>query len=334
MDPGPESQPVQRRLKRSRQALHLGEGWLFLGSASLLLLLLLVGVGREQHWGERSFRVHLRTLRADGLRPGMVVKLSGLPVGRITELNLQSDATVAIELRIDERYRRLIGPKSLAYQSQDGLVGDGYIALTPQPLTPQSLPSQPLASSGSARRAGSEPDLTLAYQPSLDLRQVLLDLAQTRIELSRTLRHTSQVAGRDLPLALGDLRQTLRQTNRVAGREVPLALGDFRRTLDQVGQLSGTLKRETASTAPRLRQTLGEADRTGAEARQATVQAQLLMRDSGPLLLRTLQEIHELSASTNRLLDLLVGSKLLGPEPPVQAPAAAPAPSRAPLRRP
>ena len=163
---------------------------------------------------------------------------------------------------------------------------------------------------------------------------MLLDLAQTRIELSRTLRHTSQVAGRDLPLALGDLRQTLRQTNRVAGREVPLALGDFRRTLDQVGQLSGTLKRETASTAPRLRQTLGEADRTGAEARQATVQAQLLMRDSGPLLLRTLQEIHELSASTNRLLDLLVGSKLLGPEPPVQLPAAAPAPSRAPLSRP
>ena len=329
MDPGPESQPLQRRLRRSLQALRFGEGWLFLGSGSLLLLMLLVGVGREQHWGERSFRVHLRTLRADGLRPGMVVKLSGLPVGRITELNLQSDATVAIELRIDERYRRLIGPKSLAYQNQDGLVGDGYIALTPQPLA-----SQPLASTGSERRAGSEPELTLAYQPSLDLRQVLLDLAETRIELSRTLRHTSQIAGRDLPLALGDLRQTLRQTNRVASQDVPLVLGDFRQTLDRVGQLSGTLNRETASTAPRLRQTLSEADRTGVEARQATVQAQLLMRDSGPVLIRTLQEIHELTATTNRLLDLLVGSKLLGPESPSQAPAGVPAPSRAPLSRP
>ncbi len=323
MDPGPESQPLQRRLRRILPILRFGDGWLFLGSGTLLLLLLLVGVGREQHWGERSFRVHLRTQRADGLRPGMVVKLSGLPVGRITELALQSDASVAIELRIDERYRRLLGPKSVAYQSQDGLVGDGYIGLTPQPL---ATPTE--------RRAGPEADLTLAYQPSLDLRQVLLDLAQTRIELSRTLRHASQVASQDLPLALGDLRQTLRQTNRVAGRDVPLALGDFRRTLDQVGQLSGTLDREATSTAPRLRQTLSEATRTGAQARQATLQAEALMRDSGPLLLRTLQEMHNLSATTNRLLDLLVGSKLLGPESPRQPPAGVPTPSRAPLSRP
>jgi len=311
---------------RALSAFASRDSGLFLGSGLLLLIVLLIGVGREQHWGERSFRVHLRTPTAQGLKPGMVVKLSGLPVGRVTDLSLQEDATVAIELRIDERYRRLIGPKSLAYQSQDGLVGDNYIALTPQP--------QATAPGGARTRQ----DLSLRYQPSLDPRQVLLDLAQARLELSSTLRHASQVAGRDLPLALTDLRSTLRQTNRVAGQDVPLLLGDFRRTLDRVGQLSGTLDREAASTAPRLRQTLSEASRTGQEARQATLQAQALLREGSPVLISTLKEIQSLTATTNRLLDLLVGSKLLGPEPEsgpsVRPPEAGAAPSRAPLKRP
>ena len=329
MDSGPESQPLQQPLKRSIPALPSREGWLFLGSGVVLLLALLIGVSREQHWGERSFRVQLRTLRADGLKPGMEVRLSGLPVGRITELSLQDDATVAIELRIDARYRRLIGPKSLAYQNQEGLVGDSYISITPQPLTGSA--SEPQAKDGQ--------DLSLAYQPSLDLRQVLLDLAQTRIDLSRTLRHTSQMASQDLPVALSELRQTLHQTNRMTSRELPLALGDFRRTLDRVGQLSGTLNRETASTAPRLRQTLIEANRTGEGARLASLQAQTLLRESGPVLIQTLQEIQTLTATSNRLLTLLVGSKLLDAErlnaEPAAPPAAAPVPpSRAPLQRP
>jgi len=268
--------------------------------------------------------VNLRTPRADGLKPGMEVRLSGLPVGRVTEMSLQDDASVAIQLRIDERYRRLIGPRSLAYQNQDGLVGDSFIAITPHPQ----------ATSAAERRTRAAQDLSLPYQPSLDLRQVLLDLAQTRMDLTRTLQHTSQIAGRDLPLALSDLRQTLRQTNRLAGLDVPLALGNFRRTMDNVGQLSGTLDREAASTAPRLRQTLSEADRTGEGARLAAVQAQTLMRDSGPVLIRTLREIQTLTATTNRLLDLLLGSKLLGPEPPAQPPTGAQAPSRAPMSRP
>ena len=322
MDSGSGSPPLWRWLSRALNTLASRDSGLFLGSGLLLLLVLLVGVGREQHWGERSFRIHLRTPRVDGLQPGMVVKLSGLPVGRVTALTLQEDASVAIELRIKARYRHLIGPKSLAYQSQDGLVGDSYIALTPNPQA---------AALGGVR---TRQDLSLRYQPSLDLRQVLLDLAQARLDLSSTLRHTSQVAGRDLPLALSDLRSTLRQTNRVAGQDVPLALGDFRRTLDQVGQLSGTLDREAASTAPRLRQTLSEASSTGQEARQATVQAQELLREGSPMLISTLKEIQSLTATTNRLLDLLVGSKLLEPQPTAPPPVAGAAPSRAPLKRP
>lgn len=109
-----------------------------------------------------------------------------------------------------------------------------------------------------------------------------------------------------------DFSSTLRQRHPVAGQDVPLALGDFPPTLDRVGQLSGILDREAASTAPRLRQTLSEASRTGQEARQATLQAQALLREGSPVLISTLQEIHALTATTNRLLDLLVGSKLGG----------------------
>ena len=322
MDSGPESRSLQRRLKDALHALPSRDGGLFLGSGLLLLGVLLLGVSREQHWGERSFVVNLRTPRAEGLKPGMEVRLSGLPVGRVTEMSLQDDASVAIRLRIDERYRRLIGPRSLAYQNQDGLVGDSFIAITPHPQ----------ASSATKRRTRAERELTLPYQPSLDLRQVLLDLAQTRMDLTRTLQHTSQIAGRDLPLALSDLRQTLRQTNRLAGQDVPLALGDFRRTMDKVSQLSGTLDRETASTAPRLRQTLSQADRTGEGARLAAVQAESLMRDTGPILIRTLREIQTLTATSNRLLALLLGSRLLQEsEPAVPPRLERPTPSRAPL---
>jgi ABC-type transporter Mla subunit MlaD len=95
----------------------------------LLAVAVLMGMAREQNWGQKLFGLKIRTTDAEGLRAGMEVRIAGLPVGKVASLNLESDAKVAINLEIQERYRHLVGPRSRAHQGQDGIVGDQFTRL-------------------------------------------------------------------------------------------------------------------------------------------------------------------------------------------------------------
>ena len=104
---------------------------LFLLSGLLLGIALLLGMAREQHWGQKRFGLMIRSHDASGLRSGMEVRIAGLPVGRVTGLELGADAMAAVEIQVEERYRHLVGPRSRAYRGQDGLlavedIGAGY----------------------------------------------------------------------------------------------------------------------------------------------------------------------------------------------------------------
>jgi len=103
------------------------ERWLFLGSGLVLTAAVLVGLAREQHWGEQQVQLQLVSSNAGGLRAGQEVRISGMPVGKVRSLQLKPDASVAVQLQIEARYAPLIGPKSKASQGQEGFVGDHYL---------------------------------------------------------------------------------------------------------------------------------------------------------------------------------------------------------------
>lgn len=271
--------------------------WLFLGSGLVLIGAVLLGLSREQGWGERSLAVQLNTRNAAGLRAGQEVRISGLPVGKVKALALQPDASVRVELQLAERYADLIGPRSVASQGQEGFVGDRFVVISPDP--------QRQAKRGKAGR------LSLRYKEPIAISSVMNQLAQTQLLLQATLRNT-------IALTAGD---------------IPRVMGDMRRTLQDARRLANTLDRETVSTAPQLRSTLQQVERTGSSAAQTATEAQRLLAGSRPALISTLEELQRVSTLSRRLLEGLVGLTGIGagsgsstPQAPANSPTEQPKP--------
>lgn len=223
LDPTDRLDQTDRRDPTERR-----DRWLFLGSGGLVFLALLVGLAREQHWGQRFEEVQLLAPTAAGLSSGVEVRISGLPVGQVVAMEMQPDAKVRVRLQIADRYRRLIGPRSVASQGVDGFVGDHFIAITPDPQ-PQLR-----------HRESGSPKL-LPYTQPVDIPGLLEHLVETQVLLHATLSKISGLAAKDLPQALAD----------------------FRTTMGGVHQLSNSLEREMGAVTPQLRRTLQTMDRAG-----------------------------------------------------------------------
>jgi len=264
----------------------LRERWFFLGSALVLAMAVGVGLAREQHWGQQMVPFQLTSRDATGLRPGQEVRISGMRVGQVRSLQLRPDASVAVEVRVAKRYANLVGPASVARQGQEGLVGDRFLVITADP--------QP------AGLAASRHGQRLVYEQPTELAELIQQLVQTQQDLQATLRNTTRLTASDLP-------QTLR---------------DARRSLDGVRDLTVALQRESAATAPDLRATLQQLSRTGRNAEATSNQAQELLQTSQPVLLHTLDDIRELTRTSQRLLQGLMGLTGLEQEPKTSTPGA------------
>ena len=64
------------------------ERLLFLGSGLLLLGAVVVGLAREQHWGQRFLDLRLVAANANGIKPGQEVQISGMQVGQVRSLEM------------------------------------------------------------------------------------------------------------------------------------------------------------------------------------------------------------------------------------------------------
>ena len=82
---------------------------MFLGSGVALFLAVVLGLAREQGWGTGFTTYHLVIDDVSGLSSGQEIRLSGLPIGQVGSLTLQNDASVRVELNIDQSKAALVG---------------------------------------------------------------------------------------------------------------------------------------------------------------------------------------------------------------------------------
>ncbi|MEX1322700.1 MAG: MlaD family protein [Synechococcaceae cyanobacterium] len=255
-------------------------GLLFLAGSLVLTGWVAVSLLQERLRWRDSTVVTFRTTNATGIWPGVNVTLSGYRIGKVESVQLAGDGQVDVTLLIDSRHRRLVGPDSIATAVQEGLIGDSVVALSPDITPPDAeLPPSQLA---------------IDFQPSSSPAELLSDLAQTRLQLDRTLQAIAAVVEQDLPTVAGQVDGTLRDVRRLAG----------------------TIERESGATAAVTRDTLQLYQQTGKEVGAASVEATDVMRTTSPVLVETLGQIRAASATTNRLLKALAGTLLFDvPEP-------------------
>jgi len=147
---------------------HPRERFLFLGAGLLLLLAMLLGIAREQRWGSRYVSINMRASDVSGLNPGQEVRIAGFTVGEVGRMQLESNAMVTVQLKVDQSKANLIGPRSKARLDQEGLIGEPFVSISadPQPQAdPQVLDGK-----------------TISYQQPLDIADALEDLAETQQE--------------------------------------------------------------------------------------------------------------------------------------------------------
>ena len=176
----------------------------FLAGGLGLLGVFVVGIARAGNWLAPSVRLQFRTLDAAGLQTGMAVRISGFAVGQVRRILLQSDAQVLVELELRDPYRSMVGRRSRAELAQVGLLGDPYIAITPDPAAVGQPP------------IGDGETLVFTSRPGLD--ELLTEVASSRIPLQRALSSGLDLAETRLPRSLDQLDRTLSATRQLAER--------------------------------------------------------------------------------------------------------------------
>ncbi len=218
----------------------------FLAGAVGLLGLFVVGIARAGNWLTPSVRLQFRTLDAAGLQTGMAVRISGFAVGQVRRILLQPDAQVLVELELRDPYRSMVGRRSRAELAQTGLLGDSYIAITPDP----AAVGQPPIGDGE----------TLVFTSRPDLDDLLAEVASSRIPLQRAVSSGLSLAETRLPRSLDQLDRTLTASRRLAAtRQLAQRLeGRADGTAADLSALIRRLESTETQTRPLLLQTLRE----------------------------------------------------------------------------
>lgn len=102
----------------------------------VLIGLLCVGwmtikLGRMELFSSKGYEISARFDSATGLRPGADVELAGVPVGRVTSIELDNDplhSQAIVSIRLDRNLH--LSDDTIASIKTSGLIGDKYISLS------------------------------------------------------------------------------------------------------------------------------------------------------------------------------------------------------------
>ncbi|MEB3235573.1 MAG: MlaD family protein [Cyanobacteriota bacterium] len=274
-------QPQLTAYRRSSLLFGLSGGLLFLAVLALFVA--------QQGWFQRQFYVRVVAPTSLGLAVGTPVRLSGLRVGVLERIQLLPDGRVTLSLRIPDRYRAWISPRSTARISTDSLLSQSAVDLTAAPTNPAQVPQE----------------FQVAYSRASGLEELIRGAEATRKELNGLLRSTQRIADKELPAALKGIEGVMASSN----------------------ALAGTINREVPPTTAELRATLRTFDQTGRAATRTSDAVERTLVDLRPDLKTALQEMAQLMARSNALLKGLQGllePARSSPTGPAQPPAPVP----------
>lgn len=114
--------------KTIKQKTNLG---VFVALASGLLIIALYFIGNRQQLFETNMVLKAQFYNVNGLQLGNNVRFSGIDVGTVSSINMTSDSTILVEMRIRKETTDFIRKNAVASIGSDGLVGNMIVNIAP-----------------------------------------------------------------------------------------------------------------------------------------------------------------------------------------------------------
>lgn len=289
----------------------------------LTAVLTFVGVVGLVAWKQGLFvkhtNVYFHAADASGINKGMSVRLYGVPVGAVKDIELIERGGVRVRLGINTDYLPLLPSGSQARLVREGVVGAASIQIVSNPA---ALDRTPVAEGGVLKfiphRSMNEmvDELRQQMAPAFqELRKAAAEMSDPQGDFRRSLLALRELI-EELPGTTRDLRQLLRDTDRTmialgrqadsVGKQADAAFAVLTRlglqTEEHLPVLAGKLATTLDSlnaTAEQLRVTTRE---NGEALHELLTQAPELVRGSGELV-RDSQEIAAAARRTWLLRD-------------------------------
>ncbi len=106
---------------------------LFVLAGALFLVFSLYMIGKNRSMFGSTFTISASFSNVNGLMPGNNVRFSGIDVGTVKGISLESDTSVRVTMIIDKKLKKYIKKNSVAAVGTDGLMGNKLINISGQP---------------------------------------------------------------------------------------------------------------------------------------------------------------------------------------------------------
>lgn len=276
--------------------------------AGIVLVVALVGYHKDLFTS--TYTLHFTVDRGTGFTKGMPVKLSGFRIGRVTELALNDQAMVDITIEVARKYHAWVRSDSIVKLVKEGLVGDGIVE-----VAVGSLDKPPIKNGDSLTYVKTKGLDELADEIAEKVKPVLIEVKEIisyvndpEGDLKKTVRNL-EILTRNLETTRGTADALLAG----AGRNLE---GITRRTtdlLDTTGRKIDSLDLDKVNASlDRLPPLLDKTDAAMANLVKISDDTRQMTRQTFPLLPGLLSRTEELIFSTDRLMNTLNRSWLLG----------------------
>jgi ABC-type transporter Mla subunit MlaD len=295
----------------------------------LTALLGFAGVVGLVAWKQGLFvphtQIYFHAPDASGINKGMAVRLHGVPVGAVRDIELVERA-VRVRLGINSHYIAQLPRGAQARLTREGYVGAASIHILPGTAATDRTPVAEgdeirfVAQKGMADMLDEvRQQLTPAF---LELRKAAAEMANPDSDFRRTVSALRELA-EELPPTTRELRQLMRDTDRTMvslGRQAETVGAQAEATLTILSRVGAQTEQQLPMLGDKLAGTLDSLNATATQVRETTrsngealrellTQAPELVRGSGELV-RDTQELTTAARRTWLLRDYIEPSQM------------------------
>jgi phospholipid/cholesterol/gamma-HCH transport system substrate-binding protein len=241
----------------------------------------------------RHTEIHFYAADALGISKGMTVRLFGLPVGSVSDMDI-SDRGVKVQLAINSEYIPRLPKGSQARLVREGYVGAGTIQIVPgrEPGSTGFLADGDEIEYVPARGVAELiDDFKNQLTPVIsDMRRMLAELSHPNGDFRKSVAGANTVF-QQLPETNREMRQVLRDADRTVlavGLQAEASLGSVERVSVQMERQLPLLSEKLATTLDELSETSAQirdtARKNGDALHEILLQVPGLLRDGGDLV--------------------------------------------------